>query len=249
MKNGQQHIIGFGGQFWTHWTSYTWEEYRADGTSFQRTSHTYLRNLSHTLEEAEEEMKRRGITDYIIDEDLRGEKWTTPDYEREQIAPHLFSIGELTNQPIMESDNLKYLFGAYFNDSNARRRVYARRRLIKLGELIKHPHTDDNIKRTYMSTKRYNAIIERAGRKHGYFYEDGERIEIKLKEVGSFHFETVYGFMYIVTYLDETDRVFKYKGSNPPDISLDEFVLIKGTVKHSEYKGKQDTMLQRIKTL
>lgn len=61
-----------------------------------------------------------------------------------------------------------------------------------------------------------------------------------------FSFDTQYGTTYIVTLIDDNNRLFKYMGANTPDIK-GEFVTIKATVKHSEYKEQPETKLQRIK--
>jgi hypothetical protein len=257
MKEGTQYIIGFGGLYFTLWTAYSYKEYRADGTFYFKTNFTYQYNLSHSLEEAEEKVRKMEITDYIVDEGMRGEKWQIAEYEREMISPEFFAVGANTGTLISKSDDFKSLLGAYYNDNNARRRVNARRRLINLGYFVKHTWEEEKVgsinsyfvKRSYMPKKMYNNMIQRAGQKNGHFYEDKERVELDIKLVKAFNYETRYGTMFIDIYIDRDNRVFKYKGGNPPEVSREDFTTVKGTIKHSEYKGENETLIQRIKIL
>ena len=54
---------------------------------------------------------------------------------------------------------------------------------------------------------------------------------------------------YIVEYVDAENRLFKYKGTTPPSISSTEFVTIQAIIKHDNYKGQDETLVQRVKVL
>lgn len=84
----------------------------------------------------------------------------------------------------------------------------------------------------------------------GHHFTDGARVTIEVKKIGKGgSFETAFGTTYIENYISTDNMVFKYMGSNPPDISADEFVKIKATVKHDNYKDIPETKLQRIKVV
>ncbi len=92
-----------------------------------------------------------------------------------------------------------------------------------------------------MDTKKAEAEIS------GHFFTDGERVSLKIKRVGGFSFEGSYGTTFIEKYMTEDGRMVKYMGSSRPEISEQEFVEVKATIKHSEYKGILETKLLRIK--
>jgi hypothetical protein len=47
--------------------------------------------------------------------------------------------------------------------------------------------------------------------------------------------------------MTDDNKVVYYKGSTPPSFDGKDWISVKGTVKHSEYKGTKQTFLQRIK--
>ena len=92
--------------------------------------------------------------------------------------------------------------------------------------------------------KKANAI-ENA--KSVYLHNEGDKVTVKIKEVAQFCFETQYGNCYIVTYNTENGDVYYYKGNSPMNMENDTFYTVKGTIKHNEYKGLKQTLLQRLK--
>jgi len=257
-KEGTQYVIGFGGLLYTLWTLYTYKNYFGDEGQFNWAyKYTYHGNLSQSLEEAEKKVVEMGISDYVIDEDLRGEKWSLSEYEKANVDPSLFAVGKYYLLPISECNDVSNLYGAYLNDDNPRRKVYARRRLIELGELVKCTWIETKygsinsyeVKRNWMPVKMYEGRKKWDGVIFDHFYNEGERVELNLRELKETGFETAFGWMYIITYRDEQNRIFKYKGNNPPDITKEDnqFTAVKGTIKHNEYKGKKETYIQRIK--
>lgn len=79
-----------------------------------------------------------------------------------------------------------------------------------------------------------------------HYFEEKEKVELVLTVVRTTSYEGSYGWTYIYTFADENGRKFIYKGSRK-DLEKDQVVTVKGTVKHSEYKGQNQTFLQRIK--
>jgi hypothetical protein len=127
-----------------------------------------------------------------------------------------------------------------------RRRLIARECLVNAGMLVKVGReylTPDQIKARQVKRLKESAI-------NGHHEMEGKRIELKVKRLGNYgSFETQYGTTFIITFLDECGRLFKYMGSNRLDIREDDFSLIRGTVKHDIYKEQPETKLQRIKIL
>jgi len=127
-----------------------------------------------------------------------------------------------------------------------RRRVIARQMLLKAGILVKVGKeyiTPDQIKKREIKATREAAI-------NGHHETDGARLSLKITRLGAIgSFETQYGTTFIFTFIDENNRLFKYMGSTALKIEDGETVNVKATIKHSEYKGVQETKLQRIKII
>lgn len=81
----------------------------------------------------------------------------------------------------------------------------------------------------------------------GHFFTAGERVSVLVKLVKSFHYNTEYGTTFIQILLTDDNKIIKYKGSSPATFEGDDFITIKGTVEHGEYKGVKETRLKRIK--
>lgn len=154
-----------------------------------------------------------------------------------------------------------------------RRAVYARRKLIEFGKLIKYKHKDkvlaprkdtapgDDVlyehrwvNRTYTTPQHAESLQFFQEKKEavknleqGHHFVDGERIFIEIQEVDRFDFETEFGKTFVVTYSTHDNKMLKYIGSKPPEIEPDELVQVKATIKHKEYRGELETRIQRIK--
>lgn len=126
-----------------------------------------------------------------------------------------------------------------------RRRLIARECLLKAGILVKVGReylTPDQVK-----DRSVRDII--LGAEKGHHDVDGKRVNLTLRSLGKpFSFDGQYGTTYILTLIDESNRLFKYMGGSLPDIGED-FKSVKATIKHSEYKEQAETKLQRIKIL
>lgn len=124
-----------------------------------------------------------------------------------------------------------------------RRRVIARQCLVNAGLLIL---VDGRYITPEQAKKAEDKRIREAAI-NGHHEEDGKRISLKVKRLGKpFSFDTQFGTTYIITLIDENNRLFKYMGSKLLDIE-DEFVEVKATIKFDNYKDQAETKLQRIK--
>lgn len=82
-----------------------------------------------------------------------------------------------------------------------------------------------------------------------HFFTEGEKVELNLTKIDSHSFNGQYGTTYIETYITDDNRMFKYMGGTPIDIEKNEKAVVKATIKHSEYNGRKETRLQRLKVI
>lgn len=133
--------IGFANHYYTLWSVSSRMEYAADGRSYMITHYWYLKNLSTDFDQAKAKMDARGEhKKYAIDLDLRGDNGTryftktmVKDFDLWQ-----FSFGRLSGADMRISSDVWQLGRAMNQESNPRRRVYARTRLLELGEMIRY---------------------------------------------------------------------------------------------------------------
>lgn len=253
--------IGFANTFYTLWeVSEPYKVYTSEYSYYMKQDCLYLKNLSKDLETAKAKMGG----DYVIDLTLRGHSSferkvsdTIYTYEDWQ-----FPVGRHTGEDIRECDDVNALWWMFLkmkiwnnefpahsfkqlNPHWVRPVVYARRRLIDLGELVRY-----NKQWMTLTGVEYAKKNEaKTALENGHHYADGERVELRIKLIDTFYKETDWGSFFIHTYASEDGKLFKYAGNNPPLISDEEFEPIKGTIKHHEYQGVKETRLQRIKTL
>lgn len=265
--SGTRLVIGFTEVYYTLWMV----------TTFQKVENVcYLQNLSIDFGKAQHKVAEmlatsgRAEQDFDIDLGLRGEQGhyffrplAAKRYEPYQLAISRFAGSDMRTLNPSEVYRKEYdsegnettkkmsglLWATYLNkDENTirglRRRVIARQCLTSAGILVKIGKeyvTPNEIKKRELKEVRDSAI-------KGHHEMEGKRLELKVKRLGNYgSFETQYGTTYIITLIDETGRLFKYMGSNRLDISEDDYIVIKGTIKHDTYKEQAETKLQRIK--
>lgn len=127
--------IGFTTEFYTLW-------------DVQKEGNYYIKNLSKDFSVARSKMKGIEGIDWKIDLDMRGEStWELTDYDKIEVfwEDWQFTYGKLKGEDMRTCDDVWQLNRVYQSNANIgqRRRVFARRRLIELGELqrftmIKH---------------------------------------------------------------------------------------------------------------
>jgi len=267
------HIIGFGGEYYTlWWVSAPYRHYYSDKAFEIRIDRTYIQNLSTDKETAIAKFSKR-IPDETptIDMDLRGDKWqftTTVDrwavkeQQRDSwMCPYYkFDMrkwdSEVTKRDgdVVWDENtdwfVKKLWRTFLTykdmektEKNQDTMFHAQNSLVGLGLLKK-------FNGEFMSPNRIAGIRkakQRAKLIQGHHGTNGERIEIELTLFDSFLFETQFGTCFVETYKDGDGHAYKYMGGNPPDMAKGDKKTVKGTIKHSEYKGTKETKLQRIK--
>lgn len=259
--------IGFAEKFYTLWDCNKVVQYAKDHNGNGYATGTdvecfYIQNLSTDLEtakskypDAEVDLNLRGAGSFRI----RGEHTYI-------VAPEnydVFSFGKLKGFFIAQTNDVYQLQRGVSEEKEAKRKVNCRRRLIELGELVPYKWEQkigkwDNyyqdympvfIKKSYATPKEVaNMEAEKLERSmSGYFFTDGQKIKLSIKEIERFGFDSAYGFTTIVKYMTSCGKMVKYMGANPPNVSKDEFTVVGATIKHSDYKGNQETKLQRIK--
>lgn len=192
-----------------------------------------------------------------------------------------FTFGKLYQRDIRTSNDIWQLNRAMNKEPKPRSRVYARRRLVELGELVRFDWIEKlrtydfeeteiynvkiiNVKHKYATPaqkERYEAKMKQNSMSDHYFTK-GAKVELEVKEVSKFSFDTQYGTSYIQIFETKCGKIVKYMGASPLsfEVLIDnnsvnyeyekvEWLKIKGTVKHSEYNGQKETRLQRIKIL
>jgi len=282
--------IGFTNHYYTLWSVTSSERYDDNtGATYLRTTYHYRQNLSMDFDAAKTKIEAM-TSEYDIDLELRGENGRFYFTERmiKDFDLWRFTFGKLTGADMRVCDNVWQLNRAYNEESNPKRRVIARQRLIELGALVIYPWTETvtrfrkpneeeykqranemgipieefmscnpeweipytaEVKHKYCLKKHSEFLIAKAAedKLQGHWFENGKRIEIKVKKVRQFHFETSFGTTFIQIMITDDNKVVKYKGSTPIHFDGDDFITIKGTVEHGEYKGVNETRLKRIK--
>lgn len=83
--------------------------------------------------------------------------------------------------------------------------------------------------------------------KSGHLYSDKKRIDLNIKQIDFFSFDTQWGTTFVISYMSDDNELFKYMGNNPPQLNNDGYTTVKATIKHDNYKDIDETKIQRIK--
>lgn len=133
--------IGFTNHYYTLWSVREVETLNPyDGHLYLITHFNYRQNLSMNFEEAKKKIaEMAGEAGYDIDLDLKGDHAYFFTKRRiSQLELYQFTFGKLTGQDMRISEEAWQLSRAMNQEPNPRRRVYARKRLIEMGELIRY---------------------------------------------------------------------------------------------------------------
>lgn len=221
------------------------------GSYYMEQKCTYIQNLSMDYDAAVKKIEDLSEGKYGIDLDLRGHSTfiRSCGITGNDMPDYVFSFGQLTGQDIRTATDVWQLKRAMKEESGAKRRVYARRRLIELGELVRNTFGDGD---NYITPSRFRFLSEKAEKasKSGHFFENGSRVALILKRIGGTSWPVRFGYrqstMFLEEYITDAGQLIKYKGSSPLDIN-DEFVEVVGTIEHSEYNGMPETRIKRPK--
>lgn len=85
---------------------------------------------------------------------------------------------------------------------------------------------------------------------HGHHEKNGERItkEMTIVRVGGY--ESIYGYINILTMHDEEKKMYTYKGGSFPITAANgDKIKLTATIKHDIYKEKATTYIQRVKII
>ena len=138
MKEGTTYGIGFATKFFTLWNvqnEFVYSEvngqYSINGT---RTTFTYCGKLSICKDKAIEKVQAKGISEFFIDENLRGTRtWSKTEKnfcELNKSECSVFQFGKYEDAVISECTDIKYLFWYYSETSNR----FAKQVLLNSGE-------------------------------------------------------------------------------------------------------------------
>jgi hypothetical protein len=244
------------------------------GQQWLDTKYCYIQNLSMEYDEAVKKItERAGIKGFDENLELRGENgsFVTTVRMKANYADSVFSFGKLEGKDIMVSDDIWQIKRAMNTEPRPKTRVYARRRLLELGELVHYNwieqvysqtgevckvrddyHYEGEMKWDFVPTKRKYALKWQFNRDvmnktEGHFHINGAKVILELKLISAHSFEGSFGTVYLENYTGKDGNTYHYMGANPPTISKEDFVKVQGTVKHDQYKGTNQTKLQRIK--
>lgn len=258
-------IIGFSGTYYCLWSWWNETNYSMTGSGNYvatdgYTKYAYIKRISTDLNKVKEL-----YPNIPIDMGLHGQSWDLDKKGKKEPLPYdVFPYGfRGQGTKIMECNEAKLLWSLYLKHfvGTGRNKVYARRRLVELGYLVPYKTvkilevgnlnnwTDKPmIIRNSYASPHYVAKLEfEKSMVRGHFFENGKRLNLMLKKGKSFSFQTNFGICYIVEYVDAENRVFKYKGSTPPYFENENiFTEVKATIKHGNYKGQDETLIQRI---
>lgn len=268
--------IGFTNHYFTLWNVRVENRREPSGIEWELIHYRYMQNLSMDLDAAR--VKIMKLTDqHAEDFTLRGDNGWQYTTKRQIKGMDLFrfSFGKLTGQDMRTSTDVWQLERAMREEVSPRRKVYARRRLIELGSLIRRQWLDrrvitdnakewdsenpeNNIYRVKLNWMpvRLAKYMDEIGSKTGHHYTNGARIVLSVREVSrkSFEVPNRYGYggpdtitVYLVNYLTDDDKIVTYKGGSPLPISEDhgEYIQIKATIEHGSYKEQNQTSIKR----
>lgn len=232
--------IGFTNKYYTLWeVSPVYEERVSEFEYYEKQDFTYIKNLSTDLETA----KSKLVGDFDIDLDLCGASNFTRSSKKLNDAPvNVFCFGKYCGKDIIETNDVNYTDWYYQQTKNK----VAKQLLIDNGfvEYNNDVISEEAYQKIQYDLQRENYLNSLA---NGHHFENGKRLSLELKEIDSFSFDGYYGTTFVIKYASKCGKIFKYVGSNPADISRDEFEDVTATIKHDNYNGENETKLQRIK--
>lgn len=225
-------VIGFAQEYYTLWNV---EKTIVVMNKFQTKEnfhYTYIQNLSKDLEKAKSKVNEP----FEIDLDLHGDKreFYTEGEPQGTIPETVFKFGKYAYEEIKRCKDVDYVKWYYSETNNQ----FALEFLLENGfELLNGVlyNLEDAKKQKHMLSLQ-----------RGHFFENKKKVELKIKTLKAFGFESYYGYTFVRIYETECGKEVKYMGSNPPEISDKVFENVKATIKHGNYKNIEETKLQRI---
>ena len=232
--------IGFQQEYYTLWS--------VNDNGIHGVRVMYHHNLSKNMEEAVAKVEK--LTDnYEIDLSLCGSPSQLK--SRPKYSAGRFQFGK--SESMLFGDVKDYGWISWYYRATLDSR-FGEPEALKSILLEQGFHFDND--RVY-SPKQWEKHLWWKSLKDGHFFEQGQRVQLELKQIHSTSFETQYGTCHVITYIDKDNRILKYKGGSPflfcgsmEDRENEEekkFHLFTGTIKHSEYRDTKQTLIQRMK--
>ena len=245
--------IGFANKYYTLWiVGEPYREYTSEYSFYEKQDLTYVKNLSMDLEKAKEKLKGE---EYDVDLNLRGSSSFTRTCGElvDETPENIFKFGRYSGKDVTEATDIEYVKWYYEETKNK----FAEELLIKNGyRAIESIWVDGGSEKTYFSPEEYDERKEAIERqnyinslKDGFHFTDKEKVELEVKQVGFFGFDSTYGRCYVATFGTIDGLQVKYVGGSPPEMPEEEFVKIKCTIKHDTSRGHPETKIQRIKLI
>jgi hypothetical protein len=113
--------------------------------------------------------------------------------------------------------------------------------------LVKKIVREETIKRAELAEQR--ATQDALKHLEGHHYQEGSRVELELTEqIARFGWDTEYGYMQVIKYMTSDGVIVQYQGCSALLQEDGQAVLgkVKGTVKHVQFKGDNQTKIQRM---
>lgn len=132
------------------------------------------------------------------------------------------------------------LLERWYNMPNARHAVVARKRLVELGELIR-------FEGRYLRPHQYVLEMKKRDENNVFHFNEGDKVTVEIELVDKKSYPTVYGFTFLQFFKDSEGRNLMYSGGSPKNLNIGDKIKVTATVKHSEYRGTKQTLLQRMK--
>jgi hypothetical protein len=248
--------IGFATQYYTLYDVESQTRYSksADGCTYPaavETVYAYIQNLS--LDFSKAQAKAKELCGYVptLDESLYGRSSSFKTSKKLAMPSDLMGFGNFQGYRIETMTDVWQLMRCYIEDSDPRRRVYARRQLLVLGELKKFAWTNHNgLFRNYATDDQMQKELEKRGDLtivRGHHCEDNAKVILELKLIKEFAYQSLYGVTWIQKYVDADNREFIYMGSSPQDVEVGQVYNLKATIKHDDFRGQPQTKLLRMK--
>lgn len=240
-----KYVIGFSGVMYTLWLFNKYDKYN---------ELIYIKNISKSLDKAKSYCESNNL-EYTVDESLHGKTYKSGSRDISDIPDdRLYFFKE--SGLISECTSTWHLWSAYRNkDDSKARRDNCRARLIELddikyidGKEVASVDYEYMLKQNELEQEYRDQVID-------YFYEPKQRVNLLLTYKSYSYYDTMYGRIYIQKFMDSDNRVFYYKGKNTIDADNGRMperntkFNIKATIKHNEYNGSRQTLIQRIKVI
>ena len=236
--------IGFANKYYTLWdVSDTYVEYISKYEHREKQDFNYIQNLSMDFETAKAKL---GDQPYKVDLELKGRSTFVKTSDIIDNTPdNIFKFGKYKGEDINKVNDIGYTSWYYDETKNP----VAKKILLDNG----YAEYDGDIitkeyRRELIEQKKESDYIDSL--ETGHHFNNGEKVELFLKEIDYFSFEGAYGRTSVVTYATKDGKKLKYMGSSSPtNISNTDFTKVVATIKHSSYNGEKETRIQRIKIL